>query len=39
MLAIRDVGACMLEVDAGRWNPLEFLALLDRSRADVGAAA
>lgn len=40
VLAVRDVGTCILEVDAARWNPLQFLALLeDRSRVDMGAAA
>lgn len=39
MLAIRDVGSCILEVDVERWDPFQFLALLERPRVELGAVA
>lgn len=39
MLAIRDIGTCLLEVDAERWNPFQFLTLMEGSRVTTGAAA
>lgn len=40
MLAVRDVGSCILEVDAQRWNLEGFIALMDRQaglRQEVAA--
>ncbi len=40
MLAIRDVGTCVLEIDAERWNLEQFIALLDRQAGlGLGVAA
>lgn len=30
MLGIRDIGTCVLEIDAKRWDLEQFIALLDR---------
>ncbi len=40
MLGIRDVGTCILEIDARRWNLQQFIALLDRQAGlGTGVAA